>query len=31
MSAMAVIMIDPKSGVLNAGADSRNDAYAWAW
>jgi len=31
LSEMAVIMIDPKSGVLNAGADPRNDAYAWAW
>jgi gamma-glutamyltranspeptidase / glutathione hydrolase len=25
------IVIDPKTGVLNAGADPRVDAYAWAW
>src|SRR5215831_7829809 len=31
MSEMAVIVIDPKTGVLHAGADPRNDAYAWAW
>ncbi len=31
MSEMAVIVIDPKTGVLQAGADPRNDAYAWAW
>jgi gamma-glutamyltranspeptidase/glutathione hydrolase len=27
---MAVIQIDPTAGVLNAGADPRVDAYAWA-
>src|SRR5216110_380963 len=31
MSEMAVIVIDPKTGVLHAGAAPRNDAYAWAW
>ena len=31
MSEMAVIVIDPKTGVLHAGADPRNDAYACAW
>ncbi len=31
LSEMAVIMIDPKTGTLQAGADPRNDAYAWAW
>ncbi len=31
MSEMAVIVIDPKTGVLHAGADPRVDAYAWAW
>jgi gamma-glutamyltranspeptidase / glutathione hydrolase len=31
MSEMAVIVIDPKTGMLQAGADPRNDAYAWAW
>jgi gamma-glutamyltranspeptidase/glutathione hydrolase len=25
------IVIDPKTGVLSAGADPRVDAYAWAW
>src|SRR5438094_5680137 len=28
---LAVIMIDPKTGVLNAGTDPRTEAYAWAW
>src|SRR5438093_7666127 len=31
MGENAAIIIDPKTGVLNAGADPRNDAYAWAW
>src|SRR2546425_6206116 len=31
MGENAAIVIDPKTGVLNAGADPRNDAYAWAW
>ena len=31
LSEMGVIMIDPKTGTLHAGADPRNDAYAWAW
>jgi len=30
MAEMAVIQIDPKTGMLNAGADPRVDAYAWA-
>jgi len=30
MAEMAVIQIDPKTGILNAGADPRADAYAWA-
>src|SRR5947209_3524424 len=28
---LAGIMIDPKTGVLNAGTDPRTEAYAWAW
>src|SRR5437588_498198 len=28
---LAVIVIDPKTGVLNAGTDPRTEAYAWAW
>jgi gamma-glutamyltranspeptidase/glutathione hydrolase len=31
LSEMGVVMIDPKTGSLFAGADPRNDAYAWAW
>jgi gamma-glutamyltranspeptidase/glutathione hydrolase len=31
MGENAAIVIDPKTGMLNAGADPRNDAYAWAW
>jgi gamma-glutamyltranspeptidase/glutathione hydrolase len=31
MSEMAVIAIDPATGILSAGADPRVDAYAWAW
>jgi len=31
LSEMAVVMIDPKTGTLQAAADPRNDAYAWAW
>jgi gamma-glutamyltranspeptidase/glutathione hydrolase len=27
----AGIIVDPKTGVLSAGADPRVDAYAWAW
>ena len=27
----AGIIIDPKTGVLSAGADPRVEAYAWAW
>jgi gamma-glutamyltranspeptidase/glutathione hydrolase len=27
----AAIVVDPKTGVLSAGADPRVDAYAWAW
>ena len=30
LAEMAVIQIDPKTGILNAGADPRADAYAWA-
>jgi gamma-glutamyltranspeptidase/glutathione hydrolase len=28
---LAAIVIDPKTGVLNAGTDPRTEAYAWAW
>src|SRR5262249_41378157 len=28
---LAAIVIDPKTGVLSAGADPRTEAYAWAW
>jgi gamma-glutamyltranspeptidase/glutathione hydrolase len=28
---LAGIVIDPKTGVLNAGTDPRTEAYAWAW
>src|SRR6266545_2492295 len=31
MGANAAIVVDLKTGVLNAGADPRTDAYAWAW
>ena len=31
MSEIAAIVIDPKTGVLSAGADPRAEAYAWAW
>ncbi len=31
LSDIAAIVIDPKTGVLSAGADPRSDAYAWAW
>ncbi len=31
MSDIAAIVIDPKTGVLSAGADPRAEAYAWAW
>ena len=31
MGENAAIVIDPKTGMLNAGADPRADAYAWAW
>lgn len=30
MGSNAAILIDPKTGVLNAGADPRVEAYAWA-
>ncbi len=30
LAEMAVIQIDPRTGILNAGADPRVDAYAWA-
>jgi len=30
LAEMAVIQIDPRTGILNAGADPRADAYAWA-
>jgi gamma-glutamyltranspeptidase/glutathione hydrolase len=30
LAEMAVIQIDSKTGILNAGADPRADAYAWA-
>ena len=30
LAEMAVIQIDPNTGILNAGADPRADAYAWA-
>jgi gamma-glutamyltranspeptidase/glutathione hydrolase len=28
---LAAIVIDPKTGVINAGTDPRTEAYAWAW
>jgi gamma-glutamyltranspeptidase/glutathione hydrolase len=28
---LAAIVVDLKTGVLNAGADPRSEAYAWAW
>ena len=31
MGEIAAMVIDPKTGVLNAGADPRAEAYAWAW
>ena len=31
MSEIAAIVLDPKTGVLSAGADPRAEAYAWAW
>jgi gamma-glutamyltranspeptidase/glutathione hydrolase len=31
MGENAAIVIDPKTGILSAGADPRADAYAWAW
>jgi gamma-glutamyltranspeptidase/glutathione hydrolase len=30
-SSLAAIMVDPRTGVLSAGADPRTEAYAWAW
>ena len=27
----AGIVVDPKTGILSAGADPRVEAYAWAW
>ena len=31
MGSLAAIVVDPKTGVLSAGADPRVDAYAIAW
>ena len=31
MGSLAAIVVDPKTGVLNAGTDPRVDAYAMAW
>ncbi|HEY2945191.1 MAG TPA: gamma-glutamyltransferase [Vicinamibacteria bacterium] len=31
MGSSAAIAVDPRTGVLSAGADPRVDAYAWAW
>jgi gamma-glutamyltranspeptidase/glutathione hydrolase len=31
LASSAAITIDPKTGVLSAGADPRVEAYAWAW
>jgi gamma-glutamyltranspeptidase/glutathione hydrolase len=31
LASSAAILIDPKTGVLSAGADPRVEAYAWAW
>jgi gamma-glutamyltranspeptidase/glutathione hydrolase len=31
LGANAAIVVDLKTGVLNAGADPRTEAYAWAW
>jgi gamma-glutamyltranspeptidase / glutathione hydrolase len=31
MGSLAAIVVDPKTGVLNAGTDPRVDAYAIAW
>jgi hypothetical protein len=31
MASSAGIMIDGKTGVLSAGADSPVEAYAWSW
>jgi gamma-glutamyltranspeptidase/glutathione hydrolase len=31
MGSLAAILVDPKTGVLNAGTDPRVDAYAIAW
>ena len=28
---LAAIVVDLKTGVLNAGTDPRTEAYAWAW
>jgi len=28
---LASIVVDLKTGVLNAGTDPRTEAYAWAW
>ena len=30
-TALAAIIVDPKTGVLSAGADPRSEASAWAW
>ena len=31
LASSAAIIVDPKTGVLSAGADPRVEAYAWAW
>ncbi len=31
MGSKGAIVLDPKTGVLNAGADPRVEAYALAW
>jgi gamma-glutamyltranspeptidase/glutathione hydrolase len=31
LASSAAITVDPKTGVLSAGADPRVEAYAWAW
>ena len=28
---LAVIVVDPKTGVISAGTDPRTESYAWAW
>jgi gamma-glutamyltranspeptidase/glutathione hydrolase len=31
MGSSAAIAVDPRTGILSAGADPRVEAYAWAW